>query len=129
MNIKSIWGEIPEVDPIKTPLSILKEQASLLGEKTNGLLDGQISIKKQIVDNVIVSMSIVAPVLGEYTVEIIQIHYGLEFYPVRVFNLIDNSKVDAPDESSFQTALTLVFRSEEVRRIISILIRQVKSLD
>jgi hypothetical protein len=39
---KNLWGDIPNADELRTPYTLLKEQASLLTELTRGLLIGEI---------------------------------------------------------------------------------------
>jgi hypothetical protein len=39
---KNLWGDIPNADELRTPYTLLKEQASLLTELTRGLLIGAI---------------------------------------------------------------------------------------
>ncbi|GEM_PF-572065 len=39
---KNLWGDIPHTDDLRTPYTLLKEQASLLIELTKGLLIGEI---------------------------------------------------------------------------------------
>jgi hypothetical protein len=39
---KNLWGELPKPETIRTPYTILKEQASILSEITNGLLIGEV---------------------------------------------------------------------------------------
>lgn len=39
---KNLWGDIPNADELRTPYTLLKEQASLLIELTKGLLIGEI---------------------------------------------------------------------------------------
>ncbi len=44
MSGESLWGELPESASLRTPVSILKEQASELKKLTNGLLEGRVSV-------------------------------------------------------------------------------------
>ena len=41
MSEKSLWGELPTQDLIRTPYRILREQATLLGEMTEISLLGR----------------------------------------------------------------------------------------
>jgi len=127
MSTEDLWGEIPDVEPIKTPLSIFKEQAAILKEKTNGALEAEVTVGKESPQEVGALMKIVVPTLGGYTVNIAQINYGLEIYPVTVFNLRERFKEIAEDEISYKKILATVFSSSAVKEIIRILLQQVKS--
>lgn len=129
MSIENLWGEMPDVDAIRTPIAILKEQASLLKQKTNGLLEGTVQILEQELDQLIATLDIVAPVLGGYSVRIVQIKYGLHFYPVEVIDILANRGYNSNDEDSYKSNLETVFRSQHVQKIIKTLIQQVKSID
>jgi hypothetical protein len=41
-NKKNLWSELPNTETIRTPYTILKEQASILNEITAGLLIGEV---------------------------------------------------------------------------------------
>ena len=38
-KVKNLWGKLPIEDNIRTPYIILKEQASILTEATNGVVN------------------------------------------------------------------------------------------
>lgn len=44
MCAKNMWGNLNDIEKIKTPLGILREQASLLSESTKGILIGVVTI-------------------------------------------------------------------------------------
>ena len=46
MSDENLWGKIPVIEKVETPLSILKKQALILGEMTNNLLEAEIKIHK-----------------------------------------------------------------------------------
>jgi len=120
---------IPDADAIKTPMTILKEQASLLKQKTNGLLEGAVRIHRQELEDQIAVLEIVAPVLGNYSIGIVQIKYGLHFYPVRIVDSLAGVAYDAIDEISYKIDLEKIFTSRHVQETIKTLIQQVKSIN
>ncbi len=86
MAAKNLWGELPNVDDIRTPHAILLEQASILEEITNGLLTAR--VKRTTEDGKMSNtLQIIAPSLDHYTYNVTNITHGVELYPVRVLDL------------------------------------------
>jgi hypothetical protein len=44
--MNSLWGSIPDPSSIATPIRILKEQASILSDMTEGTLRGEVILVK-----------------------------------------------------------------------------------
>ena len=85
MATKNLWGELPSAEGIRTPVSLLREQASILGEKTNKFLEGTVSLRQQFesydIDRthpkLAATLSIVVPSLDGYQVTILEATYEL----------------------------------------------------
>jgi hypothetical protein len=119
----------------------------LLGKKTKQLLVGKVAAidpaqnsaanqtyvallrgpAKRNDDDFIVAynFSIVAPALNNYTYNVLSIVYGLMIYPVIVTS---RGKVirRCDDEEAYLDAIQSVFESEEIRKLISALMMQLK---
>lgn len=145
---KSLWGQLPLADVTRTPIIILRQQATILTELTNGLLEGVVTnrttgethgveytsrgeVEKEF--NAILSIS--APALDGYTFRILRVDYDLDLYPVTVSNLVSKSfyainldRTTCDDEKEFLTAVSTILTSDEVREVIGKLWAQSKSV-
>jgi hypothetical protein len=118
-----LWGEIQVPDGVPTPTTILRQQASLLGSKTQNLIEAR-------VDTVTAgtalhhSFNLVVPTLDNYTYTLFTVWHrvGAKLYPVRVS---DNTAVDSPEE--FTEWLGKQLSSQETKKILNNLLAQVKS--
>jgi hypothetical protein len=116
-----LWGEIaPSV--VRTPASILREQASLLGTKTNHTIEGQ--VETQISGGTFHhSFNLVVPALDNYSYELFKIRHEVSLYPVYV----GYPDPDPEDEESFLRWLAQKLSSPETKRIIGNLLAQANS--
>jgi hypothetical protein len=151
---KNLWGELPKPETIRTPYTILKEQASILSEITNGLLIGEVinNQKDKFFVNII---RIKAPSLNNYTYSVVEVQYPIKLYPVFVknltsdnFNNLEKNLMNAANnplmsfvdyggllvqqgyrkyssEEEFENALGQILSSQEVKQVISALLAQI----
>jgi hypothetical protein len=141
----NLWGELPKPEILRTPLVILREQAALLGEMTNRILEADVGLHKASVDysksavelaslevtrkgrEFIADLDIVAPFLDHYRVTIAQIKFDLaEVYPVELIDVLAMMNYKANNEAEFVRKLQGILRSEKVQRVISSLLAQVR---
>lgn len=125
----NLWGEIPNIGKVDTPLSLLKKQASYLGQMTKNLLQSEVSIQKNSPNEVVADLLIVAPTLGGYKASIIRIIHGLELYPVSIYNLRAGTVDLAGDEDSFLEIIRITLQSDVVKKVIKALLIQVEQPD
>lgn len=126
MAKKNLWGELPTEDVIRTPLQILREQAAILGEKTENLLEGQVqqSVASQTFQN---TLFIVAPSLG-YSYAVLSARYSVDLYPVTVIDAqIGGNGITCEDEESFEQALTTILSSAQTKKALVGLLSQIKA--
>lgn len=135
---KSLWGELPLAEAIRTPLIILREQATLLTQITNALLEGVVTNQRvkpssEIFDpfgpnkSFLATLSIEAPALDGYVFQVLQVAYELALYPVEVQDLVNNTSHTCAEEKSFEDALKATLSSDAVRRAVGMLLAQSKS--
>lgn len=141
---KDLWGDLPSAETIRTPYTILKEQASILTEKTDGLLIGEVKMSPQIeypgiikslVDqerqqsqSFVAFLRIKVPSLNNYTYSVLKIQYPLpDLYPVLVTSFVaaEDRECECATEAEFENALGKVLSSSDVKRVISGLLAQV----
>lgn len=127
MATDDLWGELPDIEENKTPFVILKEQAELLTEKTDGLLLGEVSQNQSIGrEGFCYTLYMVAPSLNNYRYNLLTISYEIGLYPLR---LIESEKesVVCSDENEFKKELGEIFKSQGTQNVISKLLTHVRS--
>ena len=96
---RDFWPDVVDVTAIITPLVLLREQASLLGERTKGLVRGEIESSERPVDGfepyVDQALSaetrvadshtlfLVAPALDNYQYALLSVEHDFQPYPCR----------------------------------------------
>jgi hypothetical protein len=132
---EDLWPADVETSTIVPPLAILRRQAAALGERTQGLLEGQVETFTK-GDEFTQVFYVVAPSL-DYRYKLFEVRHGVEGYPVYtttegrrpVFPRFGTGpaplKLDTPDE--FVDWLKQVLNSDETKRVIGSLLSQVKA--
>lgn len=115
-----LWGEIAP-SAVRTPVSILREQASLLGKKTRHAIEGEVATHTLGSDFVHL-FNLVVPALDNYSYELFRIVHGVSIYPVRVWG----SDESLPDEEAFLEWLGRTLSSEKTKGIVGNLLAQAK---
>jgi hypothetical protein len=122
---KNLWGELPNPETIRTPYTILKEQASILSEITNGLLIGEVVVNNQKDKLFVMTLRIKAPSLNNYTYSVVEVQQPIQLYPVTIMNLLENKMTKYSSEEEFENALGQILSSQEVKTVISGLLAQI----
>lgn len=125
----SLWPDDIAVTDAIAPVVILKEQASLLGQRTQNLVEARVHPGQTHYEEYpfVYYFELVAPALDNYRYRLFGISHGVAFYPVRIeFEGFDGYR-DAISENEFMSELADIFSSERTRRIISSLIAQSKA--
>ncbi len=124
-----LWGTIAIDTELKMPLAVLKSQATLLAQKTNGVLEAQVgSFKVTGKDTVAYSFNIVAPHLSNYTYKVLTIsHPGILLYPVRVVDLTSKMEHICKTEDEFIMVIRAILSSDVVHKAVLALITQSKA--
>src|SRR5258706_9181785 len=87
-----LWGEIAAPE-IRIPVGILREQASLLGPKTQNLVEASVKTDWSKGDNFVHTFLLVVPALDNYAYCLFRVSHGVSLYPVKEW----------PDVKTFQT--------------------------
>ena len=119
-----LWPPDLKTPASRTPVQILREQASLLTRKTNGLLEGEIvTITGD--KGLIHRFNIVVIALGGYVYRLLSISHAADnLYPIAVLEPASN-ETTLNDEASLVEWLRQVLGSENTRRVVSILLAQI----
>jgi hypothetical protein len=121
----SLWPDLPR-ERIKTPHSILLEQANFLGEKTRGLLVGRVK-RTQDEEGLYSTLMIVVPALNNYSYAVCRIDYPISLYPCRLYSLIDEARYAITNEDQLTEGLKDVLGSAELKRVMTGLLAQVQA--
>jgi len=121
MSVENLWGEIPKPEDLRTPVSILREQAGILGEVTNNVLEAEVVTQRD-QRNIILRLYINAPAMDNYKYLALWVEHGIELYPLTVED--DNRLYNCADEAEFKKGLRVILSSPELRKVISSLIAQ-----
>jgi hypothetical protein len=122
---ENMW-KIPNVDNIRTPASILREQADYLTSETNGLLHGR-TLSSGSGDRIVIGLHIVAPALN-YTITLVT--YGqkiTEMYPGYLSSELTGKTTDVRNEEQFIEQLRSILSSRNVEKVLTNLMAQAKT--
>jgi hypothetical protein len=124
---RNLWPEDIAVTDAVAPVTILKEQATLLGQRTQNLVEARVAhgpIPFGVEAPFRYHFRLVAPVL-DYQFQLFTISHGLKFYPLSVE--FDDLTYAVANEEEFMQYLASIFSSEKTKSIISSLIAQSKA--
>lgn len=125
MPVKNLWGEIPVESTIKTPVTILREQATILSDKTSKLLLGEVKQLPFPEDIFAYELRVVAPALSNYSYSILSIYHDIKLYPLELMS--SGRSINCHDEDAFYSALEMELSSERVHKVIVSLLSQSKA--
>lgn len=84
--VDDLWPEELESAKIRPPVAILKEQASLLGQKTKNVVEGAVSevftVDEDEEKTMEYSFNLVAPALGGYRYRLFTMSHDIRMYPL-----------------------------------------------
>lgn len=137
--MENLWPEdlLSDFKKIPTPVSILKEQGALLGEKTKNIITGIVTRTRFLGDaeDKFSSIFIIRSDALKYSYNLFYITYEVTLYPVEIFiydvdilielGLSNKQKsVVTKDEVEFKTFLKKIFSTKKVGNIISAILSQ-----
>jgi len=120
-----LWpGDIGESE-LRTPLAILKEQATLLGAKTGQLVTAEVESRAED-EWFFHRFYLVAPAL-EYKYKLFTVRHPISLYPMFTYSGGGPWSAPIDSEAGFLDWLRKALTSEETRRIVRALIAQSKT--
>jgi len=114
------WGDI-RATAVRTPVAILREQASLLGAKTKNLIEATV-FTESVRGSFRHVFNLVVPGLDHYTYNLFAIDHGIDLYPVTVLN----RDLKFETEEAFTNWLRTELSSANTKKIIGNLLTQVE---
>ena len=86
------WGDIAS-EGQRTPLAILREQASLLGTKTKNLVEATVDTSVDARGRFVHRFTLVVPSLSSYKYELFRIEHGVAIYPITVASEVPSAQL------------------------------------
>jgi hypothetical protein len=123
---KNLWGDLPDIQDVRPPALILREQATALGELTKGVLSAYVDVSRQR-DNISLELRITAPALADYEYVVLHAFHKMNMYPVFVRSNTETEPIECGDEAQFESAIGAILQSSSVRRAVASLLAQSKA--
>ena len=114
---KNFWGNLEDLDVIRTPRSILKEQAARLGKATKHILIGEVD-ETSGASQFRYALEIRVPDLNDYVYTVLTVNHDVELYPVTVSADKPNVYEKCDDEKEFLGVIEAILSSKDVRRVV-----------
>ena len=120
---EDLWPANIAESNLVTPVTIIKEQASLLGEKTKQLVHGEVETTSS-GSLLIHHFSIVAPTMN-YRYELFSVQHNVSFYPL-VVKFVDTT-TQVLNESDFKAKLKQIFAHPHTLNVVHSILAQARS--
>ena len=128
MPSQDMWGDF-QVQPLRVPVQILREQAAALGPRTKNLVVAEVTTSTR-GHQFRHGLELVVPALDDYRYHLLYLKHNIHMYPL-VLEYDDDGELSATDISSedeLNQALHRALSSEKTKRIINNLIGQASAL-
>ena len=123
-TIKDLWPADFALEERTPPVTILRQQAVLIGRKTKNLVEGDVETSTTAANVFVHTFYLMAPVLDDFRYPVLTAVHDIGLYPVTVE--ADGKETLCANEDAFYTALQLVFTSEKTHKVITALLAQSK---
>ena len=134
MPIPDLWPEdISHETDLVMPVTILREQAAALTQRTKGIIEAEVKSQKPQAnsDQIVHRFMLIAPSLDGYSHELFCVVHRMNGYPLSVYfgetKFGEREEGAAPDQESFMDFLRMIFSSASTKAVIQALIAQSKS--
>lgn len=124
MATENLWGDLSELTRVRTPKSILQEQADILTHETDGLLQGRIDSTADR-GNFSHEFDVVAPSFNNYIHSLFRVEHRVDLYPLDVVG--PEGRIRCENEEEFKQCLGRALSSEPIRKILSSLLSQIEA--
>lgn len=123
MSGSNLWGDLSTLKMIRTPKTILIEQADILNQATGGVIRAQIGTS-QSGDTLNYSLMVVAPALNNYSYTITYITHDINIYPCKLYDPATSQWAVCQNEADLNQKLGALLGGEKTRRVIESLLSQ-----
>ncbi len=115
------WPTLLGETTVITPVTVLKEQAALLGRKTQNLIVGRVESRPE-EGKFRHILYLMIPTLSNYRYFLLSITHDLSTYPLKINDATSSTAISADDLEDFRTKLKEILSSDRVKRIIETLL-------
>ena len=128
MPSQDMWGDF-QVQSLRVPVQLLREQAAALGLRTRNLVVTEVSTSTRR-DQFRYGLELVVPALDDYRYHLLSLIHDIHMYPLVLEYDGDSelSAVEVSSEDDLNRALQKALSSEKTKRIINNLIGQASAL-
>lgn len=135
--MENLWPENLTVTQRKAPVTILREQASLLGEATQNIVKANVISTGGSDTMFLYTFLIVAPTFDNYHYKLFTIRHGIDLYPVTIsldeaiaaeLDIGSEKEMLAGSEAEFIERLKAIFHSKRTVSIIQAIVAQSTAL-
>lgn len=131
LRANDLWPDFAPAEGELPPITILKQQASLLGLKMKNLIEAEVETGTTDYQRFLRhTLYLVAPVLNFYRYKLLDVeHPATEMYPVIIKVPTDDPanntlEIKAASEEEFKAELKNVFASAQIKKVIENLLAQ-----
>jgi hypothetical protein len=123
---KNLWGDLSQVETVRTPFVILQEQARILTRETKGALVGVVE-RLQRGQLSAMSLDILVPTLNNYRYSVVEMTYdSVQLYPLTILTGTQRDRI-CYSEEEFELALSEILSSPQVKKVIATLLSDVRT--
>src|SRR5688500_2174304 len=112
-----LWPDDFGTIEVVPPITVLREQANWLTDKTQGVLEGRVA-SGNAGGKLSHRFSVVAPSL-DYSYELFSVEHPLEMYPLRMHVPALDEVHECVNHADFVQALKRVLGAQEIKRIVA----------
>jgi hypothetical protein len=116
---KNLWGDLSQLEAIRSPKAVLLEQAQLLTDATKGVLVGVVGEREEYGDNFGYDLDVTVPTLNNYSYTVLTIRHSLDLYPVAIAARRPPKDLTCDNEQDFERALEAILGSAEVKDVLA----------
>lgn len=128
MPSQDMWGDF-QVQSLRVPVQLLREQAAALGPRTKNLVVAEVSTSTRR-DEFRHGLELVVPALDDYRYHLLSLAHDIHLYPLflEYDGDVELSARNISSEDELNQALHRALSSEKTKRIINSLISQASVL-
>lgn len=128
MPTKNLWGDLPTVEDVVTPLRMMREQANILRQATRGVLHASITTTPLSDGRMRHSFYLVAPLLNDYRHLLFSVEHGIEPYPAQVMPVQAAKPLPCPSQKAFENLLPRMLQHPDTRKAVAALMANSQSV-
>lgn len=84
-NMIDLWPDILPSQEVRSPVAILREQAAILGDKTQNAITADVELSETQTQGFIYHFYLVAPALNNYYYRLFSVIHDISLYPVNIY--------------------------------------------